>query len=182
MRTAGCSWQCTDSCIHWQVAVLKQGVKMPQLCVSNSSAKADTSESINRAVGSQLVRHEHRADAGLCWEQSCPYTSKINKGFVSLHQTVCRRAVWHMPEPWWQCNKDSNIEPNGLSSQKLSWTLSDLKPNCWKVPLTFPSLQMPSVPLQLHLSWTLDPLQIATNPNNHPTTAVVKLSLRAKET
>lgn len=94
MSTAGCSWRCSDSCIHWQVAVLKQGVKMPQLCVKGSSAKADTSESISKASSSQLERRDPRADARLCGDQG---SSKINEGFGSSHQTVPRGDGQHMP-------------------------------------------------------------------------------------
>lgn len=97
MSAAGGSWRCTDSCIHWQVAVLQQGVKMPQLCVSGSSAKADTSESISKASSSQLERRDPRADARLCWDRGSIHCSEINEGFGFSHQTVPRGDGQHMP-------------------------------------------------------------------------------------
>lgn len=117
MSAAGCSWRWTDSCIHWQVAVLKQRVKMPQLCVSGSSAKADTSKSISKASSSQLERHDPRADARLCWDQGSIHTSKINEGFGSSHQTVPRGDGQHMPRTMLPVSRE---ELGGLSPLKTS--------------------------------------------------------------
>lgn len=106
MSTAGGSWQCTDSCIHWQVAVLKQGVKMPQLCVSGSSAKADTGESLSRASSSQLERHDPTADTRLCRGQGSVHT-KINQGFGFSHQALPGEGGQHMPGPRCQLHRRS---------------------------------------------------------------------------
>lgn len=116
MSTAGGSWQCTDSCIHWQVAVLKQGVKMPQLCVSSSAAKADTSESISRANSSQLERHDPRADAWLCWDQGSIHT-KINEDLGFSHKTMPGKGSQHMPGAMLQVSQE---ELGGLSPPKSS--------------------------------------------------------------
>lgn len=78
---------------------------MPQLCMRDLSAKADTSESTSKASGSQLVRHKPRADAGLRWDQGYLYTSKINEGFGSLRQTVPRTDVGTCQGPRWQFHR-----------------------------------------------------------------------------